>query len=263
MLSKLRFDIDNENFSHYFAKESALMSERQRESLPKELYFKLFKRGGTFDTTSTNKLSFLAKIFILIKSLRKRVIIIVEDEKGMDVEEFFKYKELLKKREYTISSSEETIEDAIFVLANKEIIDTYSLLNGLSVSPAYTYLTKAKNVPKNKVSEYKIQIEYICKWLVNYESNRKKIAMNYGLNMSEWFVLIALYDGKETLGSSLYNQTFRYTFNSSKTKVKVAFGTLQSKQYIQKIGISRGARMKITALGIDKVNSILEKTCLF
>jgi len=263
MQSKLKFDIDNENFSHYFAKESALMSERQRELLPKELYFKLFKRGGTFDTTSTNKLSFLAKIFILIKALRKRVIILVEDEKGMDVEEFFKYKDLLKKREYTISNSEEIIEDAVFILANKEIVDTYSLMNNLSVSPAYAYLTKAKNAQKNKVAEYKKQMDYICGWLVNYESNRKKIAMNMGLNMSEWFVLIALYNGNEVLGSSLYNQIYRYTFNSSKTKIKVAFGTLQNKQYIQKVGVSRGAKMRITALGIDKATEILNKTCLF
>ncbi len=65
MADKTRFDIDNENFAYFFAKEAALMTEKQRFLLPKELYFKLFKRGGAVDTDSTYKLSFLAKLFIL------------------------------------------------------------------------------------------------------------------------------------------------------------------------------------------------------
>lgn len=262
MNPKTRIDISNDNFDHFFAKESALLTEKQRELLPRDFYFKLFKRGGTFDTTSTSKLSFLSKIFILIKALRKRVIILVEDEKGMDEEEYFKYKKLIKSRDYSVSRSEDLIEDAIFVLANKEIIDTYSYLNLISVSPAYSYLVKAKNVPKNRVAEYKKQMEYVCKFITNYESNRKRIHMNSGLNISEWMVLIALYHGKEVVSSTLYNEIYKYTFNSSKTKIKVAFGTLQQKNYIQKTGQSKGSKIRITAFGIDKINEELQKNAL-
>lgn len=259
---KTRFDIDNDNFANYFAKESALMTERQRDSLPKDLYFKLFKRGGTFDTTSTNKLPFLAKIFILIKGLKKRITILIEDEKGMDEEEYLKYQKLVKSRDYGISASEDIIDNTVFVLANKEVIDTYSYLNMVSVSPAYSYLTKAKNVSKNKVAEHKKQMEYICKWIVNYESNRKIIAMNYGLNMSEWLVLIAIYNGKEVVASTLYKEVYRYSFNSSKNKIIHAFSTLYNYKFLTKIGVSRGMRLQITALGIDKVNSIIENNVL-
>ena len=260
MADKTRWNLENENFDHFFHKESTLMTEKQREILPKELYFKLFNRGGKVDTTSTSKLSFLAKLFILIKSCRKRVVILIEDENGMDEEEYFKYKELLKGRKATQSGAAELIEDAVFVTGNKELIDTFHSLNSLSVSPAYNYLISAKNPKlKNKTADYINAVTYVTRFLTHYESNRKKLTMLTGINFPEWLVLIALFHGKEVKGSELYKATYRYGFNSSATKIKVAFGTLQVRGYIQKHGNNSGAKMQITALGKDKVIELMNK----
>lgn len=260
MPDKTKWNISNDNFDHYFHRLSALMTEKQRELLPKDLYFKLFKRGGAYDTTSTNKLLFLAKSFILLKALRKRMIIMFEDDaEGMDEEEYFKYKKLLSKRQFSSHSAENIIEDAIFVLGNKELFDTHSKLNELSCSPAYNYLTKAKNPIPNKVTESRQHQDYVARFLVNYESNRKRIHMNSGLGITEWLTLLTMYHGNDVLGSIIYKTTYKHSFNSSSTKIKVAFGTLEAKGYIEKFGKSRGMKMRITPLGREKCTEIMTR----
>lgn len=260
MPDKTKWDIDNENFNFFFHKLSALMTEKQREVLPKDLYFKLFKRGGAYDTTSTNKLLFLAKAFILLKSLKKRMVIMFEDDdEGMNEEQYFKYKKLLSKRQFSVSEAENLIEDSVFVLGNKELFDTHSKLNELSCSPAYNYLIKQKNPTPNKVTQHREEQDYVAKFLTNYESNRKRIHMNSGLNMSEWLVLLALYHGNETPGSKLYGEIYKHSFNSSKTKIKVAYGTLERRGFLEKIGKWKWMKLRITPLGRDKITEIITK----
>ena len=83
--------------------------------------------------------------------------------------------------------------------------------------------------------------------------------METGLTMAEWLVLTYLYNGEEMLGSIIYKEKFRYSYNSSSTKIKVSFGTLQNKGYIIKHGKNSGSRLQITPLGKDKVNEVMSK----
>jgi hypothetical protein len=83
--------------------------------------------------------------------------------------------------------------------------------------------------------------------------------METGLTMAEWVTLTYLYDGSEKLGKVLYEEKFKYSYNSSSTKIKVSFGTLQNKSLITKIGTGRGCKLQITPLGKEKVNSVLQK----
>jgi hypothetical protein len=260
MADKTKWNIENTNFDHYFAHQSGQMVEAQRLTLPKVLYFKLFNRGGEVDTTSTSKLSFLAKLFILIKALRKRVIIMIEDENGMDEEQYFEYKRLFSKSKYDISSAEGLITDSVFVLGNKELFDTYHKLNSLSVSSFYNYAIKLKNKTniKSSQSEYLSQVNHVVKTISFYEANRKNITMQKGIVFCEWLVLIYLFHrDKPVLGSDMYKKHYRYGYNSSAKEIKLAFGSLQLRGYITKIGQTRGAKMEITALGRDAVIGIL------
>lgn len=260
MAEKLKFDIDNENFSHYFQREASIMSSNQKELIPKELLFKVFNRGHIFDSKSTSKLSFLSKLFILFRALRKRIIIIVEDDKeGMDAEEYFKYMYLLRKREYNEKNSEELKLDATFVLGNSELVETFHRINMLSVSPAYNYLIKSKNKDYTKPTEWRQQMNYIMRFVNNYDAMRKTISMRTGLTMADWIVLTYLYDGNEYIGSYLYKEKFKYSYNSSASKIKCAFGSLQTRGLIVKHGNNSGAKFQITPLGIDKVNDICMK----
>lgn len=259
-MPKLNFDIASDNFDYFFEKEVGLMGENQKELLPKELLYKVFSKGQRVNTKSTRKLSFLSKIFILFKALRKRVIIIVEDDaNGMDEEEFFKWKKLTSKQNYGEDNASQLISQAAFILGNKELCDTFHRLNNLSVSPAYSYLINSKNKDYTKPNQWLNAMNYINRFLSNYESNRKKIAMQAGLSMAEWLVLIHIYHGKEVLSSSLYKEYYKYSYNTSATKLKGSYSNLQTRGFIEKIGVTNGAKIKITALGRDKVNEIMAK----
>lgn len=259
----LKFDISCENFDNYFAIQSSGLGETQKELLPKEIVFKLFKKGGKPNTKSTSKLSFLAKIFVLIKAFRKRVIILIEDDvNGMDEEQYFKYKKLLKKNELSITNSQELVSDLTFVLANKEVMDTYSAMNLLSVSPAYNYLTKGKNTTENKIQKWSKEAAYVNRFLSFYESNRKRISTQTGLTFADWLILIHIFDGKEYEGAPIYKEWYRYSCNSSQNKMKVALSTLQQRGYTTKTGGTSNAKYKITEFGRSKVMKVIEKYAL-
>jgi hypothetical protein len=257
---KTRFDIDCENFDLYFAKQIPAIAPEVKQTLPKDVLFKLFRKGGEFNAKSTSKLGFLAKLFILWKCLNKRWWIVVEDEhKGMSIEQFFEHKKDIKKREYGITKAEGLASTGCFVLASKELGDCFEYLNRLSVSPAYNYISKAKNKIPNKTAEWNEQMKYILRFITCYEGGKKSWSSSNQLSIPEWYVLAALFHGKDVPGSILYQETFKRAYQSSPNKIKRSFSTLQSRGYIEKTGLTRGATLRITSLGKSVVVSILEK----
>lgn len=256
----LKFNIENTNFDYFFLEQSAGMSETQKERLPRELLYKVFVKGFRVNSKSVNKLSFMAKLYILVRSLNKRWIVMVEDdEKGMNEEEFFKWKDLTKRRNYTSDSATDLISEGEFVLGSSELFDTFHKLNSLSVSPAYNYIQKIKNRETLMPDEYVRNMRGLINWVNNYEAMRKKLVMESGITMAEWITLTYLYDGKEKTGRVLYTEKFRYSYNTSATKIKLSFGTLQNKGLITKYGNGQGCKLQITALGKDKVSSVTSK----
>jgi hypothetical protein len=248
-----RFGIDCENFNLYFEKLIPSLSQPAKESLPKDVLFKMRK----------HRLGFFAKLFFLWKCFNKRIWIVVEDEDtGLSIDQFLLLKKNLKAKEKGVPKAEGFISTATFITASKELGDTFDYFNGICVSPAYHFLQRAKNQPVNKVAEYHDQLTEICRFLTHYESNRKKITTDTKLQMAEWLVLIYLYHGNEMLCSPIYKSVYRYSYNSSQTKIKLAFSTLQIRKYIEKIGIKKGTKFKITPLGRSTVNDIMSRFVL-
>lgn len=254
----LKYDIQNDNFDYYFLEQAAKMGENQRELLPRELLFKIFNKGYRINTKSSYKLSFEEKLFVLLKGLNKKWVLIIEDElNGMSEEEYFKFKKLLKKREYNESNAGQL--NGTFVLGTSELVDTFYKLNSLSTSPAYNYLTKVRTKNYLQPEEYKRNMKFLAAWVSNYDSKRKKIIIEGGISVAEWIVLCHLYEGDEKNGSLIYLEKFKYSYNTSSTKIKEAFGTLQNKGFIIKYGKGKGTKLQITANGKAKINGIFEK----
>jgi hypothetical protein len=259
MAEKTLLDIQSENFDSFFIKNAKETSYTDRESLPRYITSRLFKAGGKLNEKFAVNLGFLGKIFVLWKALRKRVYIVVEDEhNGMTPGQFIEMQKALKRGDYS-SYQASGLTQGIFVLAGKELSDSFSYLNNLSNSGAYNYLTKSKNQPKNPTTEYRDRMSYIVRFIVYYESNKKKWVSETGINMPEFLVLIALYHGQAMPGAEIYKGVFKRAYQSSPNRIKAAFGTLQFKGFITKSGLTNGAKMQITGLGTDAVNRILNK----
>lgn len=263
--SKTIFDIDSEFFELYFHSQLALITPQAKEKLPDDVKFKIFRKGGEVDNKGTSKLSFLAKIFVLWKALRKNIFIVVEgdDINGLTIEQFVEIKAAIKVRDYGIDRTNQYLTPtATFVTGNKELMESLAYLNNLSCSPAYKYLLRTKNQIPNKTAQSIDENKYVARFLSHYESNRKKIGFESGINISEWLVLIAIYHGEAVESNTIWNSIYKYSFNSSKTKIKVAFGTLQNRGYMIKHGASRGTKIQITALGTSIVNEVTQKYCV-
>lgn len=263
MAYKTAVDIQVENFDYYFLKEMDEITQAGKEAIPKDIFFKIFDFKGMFRNGVLSKLSFLTKLYILWRSFGKRWFIVIEDERtGLGLEDFKEYQKSIKKRDYSVSRSGEMITEGHFFLGNKELGDSLQFLNNVSASPAYNYLIKGKNKLDSKSSEWSDQMNYVAKFLTHYESSRKKFVAATGVSIPEWYVLLSLFHGKEMVGATLYKETFKKAYQSSPGKIKAAFGTLQSKGYIQKVGLTKGSTLKITPLGRTVVIGILDKNAL-
>lgn len=262
MADKTKFDILTENLDLYFVTQLCSITPQAREALPKDVQFKLFRKGGELNEKNTSKLSFLGKLYVLWRALRKNIFIVIEgeDSNGLSVEEFVELKRAIKARDYGVDRTNEYVmPQATFVTGGKDLMESLAYLNNLSTSPAYKYLLRGKNPVPNKVEQNKEATSYICRFLSHYEANRKRVGYESGINISEWMVLISLYHGHEVESNTVWKTKYKYSFNSSKTKIKLAVGSLQQRGYIVKYGTTFKAKLQITPLGISVCNTILEK----
>jgi hypothetical protein len=246
----VRFEIDCENFDLYFQGQVKRMTEQNREPLSADILVKMRK----------NKLGFLGKLYVLYRALRKRWYIVVEEEEGgMSVEEFVELRKAIKKRDYGTAKSEGLVSTGIFVTANRELADTLEYLNRLSIGPAYNYLMRTKNSPKSPTEQWKTQMAYITRFISFYEANKKRWCENIPITMPEFYVLLFCYGNGEVVGRYLYKDYYKKAYQSSWRKIKSAFGSLQDKGLLRKSGDTKGARMSITPLGVELVDSVLTK----
>lgn len=256
-------DIECQAFDLFFANEIENISPSAKSDIPRDLAFKMFRGGGKFNSKSTSKLGFIAKLFILWKCLNKRWWIVVEDEaRGMTPGQFMDMRKAYKKKEYGIDQAQVLLSSGSLILANKELSDTFSYLNRLSLSAPYNYLIKAKNRQVNGSEQWNKHMRYICSVFAWYEANKKGWTSNMKISIPEWLILVYLYHGREVQGSPIYKEFYKRAFQSSPTKIKRCFGVLQQKGYIQKTGTTKDAKLSITASGSDIVNEILTKYAL-
>lgn len=262
-MGKTLFDLDCEPLDLYFSHEMGKISITAKADLPKDVAFKMFRGGGMFRTQSTSRLGFLAKLYILWKALNKRWWILIEDEdNGMTPGQFIEARKALKKKDYSIEQAAVLKSTGTLVLASKELGDTLTYLNKLSASGAYNYVMKAKNAPKNKTAQDVSERAFIAKFLANYEAQKKSIISSAGLVMPEFYVLMTVFEGKDTQMSYISKDKFQRAYQSSTSKIKTAFGTLQARGLVAKTGVSRGATLQITSSGKELLNGIMDKFVL-
>lgn len=258
-----KFEVLSENFDLFFANELEKITPDAKDLLPSDVVFKLFRKGGEVNAKGTSRLSFIAKLYILIKCLRKRFYIVVEDDvSGIKLSQFNDIPRLIKERDLSVPNAKDLSVSGGFLLGSAEVMTAYSYLNNLSASPAYNYISKAKNSVSNGATQEDKAAIAVTKMLIGYESNKKDLVSKTGLNMPEIYVLLLLYPGKEIQSSSIYHETFKRAYQSSPNKIKAAFSTLQQRKFIEKYGTTKKVSLKITPLGRDLVRGILDKYVL-
>src|SRR5271170_5589756 len=187
MPNKTIFDLVCEPLDLFFAHEIEKISPTAKSELPKDISFKLFRGGGKFNTKSTSKLGFIAKLYILWRALNKRWWIVIEDEEnGLTIGQFMELRKAYKKREYSQDRGSVLISSGSLVLASKELGECLTYLNRLGASPAYKYLIGTKNKQSSPLSQWTKEMEYIVKFISFYEANKKTWVAATGVSIPEW-----------------------------------------------------------------------------
>ena len=263
MPNKTIFDLQCEALDLFFGHEIEKISPTAKAELPKDVSFKMFRGGGKFNSKSTSKLGFISKLYILWKCLNKRWWLVIEDEEnGITPGQFMELRKAYRKQEYTQDRTNVLISSGSLVLANKELGECLTYLNRLGSGSAYRYLMGGKNKVSNPVTEWTRQMEYIVKFISYYESQKKGWVAATDVSIPEWLVLIYLYHRGETDASPMYKQFYKRAYQSSPYKIQKCLSVLQHKGLVVKRGVSSDAKMSITPLGKDTVNTILTKYAL-
>lgn len=257
-MARTRVDISNENFDHFFVSEAKKLTEQDKAKVPFDILFRIFKRTGEF--RDLNQTTFLEKLIVLLSAYRKKIFFIIGDPSGLSPEEFLEFNKKGKKATFDKSPvSGWLIKDVNFCLASPDLVKTMELLNSASVGSLYNYLIKEKNSPiVNNVKEWEKQTKYVFRQLYHYEAIKKRMLLNYSMGVPEWFVLMYVAVNEETVSSIMHKEVFKNTFNSSVRKIKQAFGTLQGKGLVEKIGNKKTTKLRITPLGISTLQKMMK-----
>lgn len=251
-----KLNIQQDNFDIYFANQVMHLTEQQKSKLPKTILMKLYKGGSEFNPRNTYQLGTLERLLVLNKALGKRIHFSVEDDAGVSLKEYDEFRDNLRKLPNE-SFDKETF-DAAFFLSNKELTDGFDYLSDLYSTPMYAHHRKLKNMPRSKVKFFKEKMQYISRMFFNYEKQKKIMVMQCGLNMPELLVLLYLYNANGyTPTSQLHKKELKHCFQSSTTRLKEAFSSLQSKGFVHKKGNTKSSELSISQLGIEKVTDII------
>jgi len=262
------YDLQNENFDLYVANTLSDMTEYERNLLPTKLMLKICTKTGIFNAKKANKMSFFEKIYALWKAKGRRFYIVIEDEEnGLSHQEFQELRENIAKTKKTQKKMDDPFEKAkienFFLLGSKELCDTFSYMNKINCSPFFNYLLKIKNSPTSKIAQYKQEMNYIMRFVCQYEAQKKKLHSQLKITMSEMLVLLYLYEGQPMVSSTIHNSVFKYCYQSSATKIKLAFSSLQQRGLIVKTGKFSNSKLAITELGKEKINELILKMVNF
>lgn len=252
-------DIYNENFDHFFIRKLNSMTDEQRNKLPKELSYKIFRNG--FEG-SAERLKFQEKMYILSVAFGHKVTIMVDDEKeGVNMREFSK----AQKASIGKVKNGELLEDmrvhAGFVIADKELMAASLYMNHASCSNIYSLVKELIPNTNHKVNQKflkaKKEINTILNFLINYEANKKLLAMNYNLTMPKWYALLYFSVG-EKLALDFYDKDYKYAYSSDRRALHRAMVALSNEGFLVRRGEKKKYRYAITASGLNLLNRIFD-----
>jgi predicted transcriptional regulator len=255
-------DIYNENFNHYFTEKLNGLTPEQKDKLPNELLYKIFKRGNE---ASAEALNFNEKTWILSVVFERNVTILIDDDEGLDTKDFVTAIKAQRGKKTNGELLEDLRVHSAFALGNKELMTSMMYIAHVSCSSVYQLVKQ--NVPNadharnKKFMEAKTAFNKTLGMLKHYEANTRRITMNYGLTMPEWYALInfAIAEG---YAKDFYNRDFKYSYNSNTRNLHKGLKSIALKGYIsaKKVGIKD--RYTITAKGMELLGRIFSNILL-
>ena len=256
-------DIYNPEFNFYFTEKLNMMTPEQRNLLPIELSNKIFKKKNV---ASAGALAFNEIIYILSVVFKQNITIVVQDDKhGLSTKDFKASVEAQKGNITNGELLEKMQMKSAFILSDKQLMQSLLYMNQVNCGPLFTLLKEIiSNNTHKRDKNYKgakTRIEEIFKFLLNYETHKKRIATDFRLTMPEWYALLFFSTG-EQLGNDFYNKHFKYSYNSDRISLFRGLNRLYKEGYLNRRGGAKEHRYSLSGSGINLLQRILDTIIL-
>lgn len=254
-----KIDIYNEQFNYFFVNKLNSITPEQKNLIPKDLLFKIFRTGNE---GSAEKLSFNEKMWILSVAFKHNITIMVDDAKnGIGMRDFGKASQANKGKIKNNELLEDMRINSSFVIADKELMAASLYMNHVSTSSIYSLIKEIiPNVNHKKNQQFtkaKKEINIILSFLINYESNKKRLAMDYGITVPKWYALIYFAIG-EKLGHDFYDKDFKYAYSANRWTLNRDMNELHDSGYLLRRGVKKQYKYSLTAAGVNLLNRIFD-----
>lgn len=263
---KSRYNYKNDGFDMMLTALLDNITEEQKSLLPAELLHKIYRSTNP----NVNLLSDSQKDYILATVFNKKVLkVIMDEENGITAEELMKLKDVWRKKKNAHVNASDLAENMSingeFVLADRDLYEGISYMALVGYAPIFKVVMAARRGAKKYKAnnpDFKIWLDNITNMFGHYESNKKRLVTEMGLeNLSEWYALLHFYSG-EKKGSSLYKERFKYAFSTCAANLRIAMYRLKKEGYLDSRGAAKNAVVVCSPKGRAVVDKMLTKFIL-
>lgn len=257
-----KYDISDENFNEFFVQAIDGMTVEQRERLPSELSAKVL-RGGK---DCVDKLTFVQKLYILTGPLEKKWTLFIEDDYGLSYESFLEMQKGYTEDYPRRQALTDLRESGSFFLGTTQLMKRLEYITLQCAGNLYKSIKGYRAELHEKSRKIKAQREVtysvngVIRFVINYEANKYKLNVTYGLNsISELYVLLFFYDGENK--AAKFHEVFAYAYSTSRRLRNAALARMLALGYIdtrsKKLTIH--VRYYLTPKGMELAIKIMDK----
>lgn len=252
-------DIYVPNFDDMLLRRLNSSTPEQRELIPAELKFKIFKKKDA----SVDQMNFTEKMYLLSVCFKQSIIISTLDEDaGISAKEF---KNAIETQKGNINNRELLNNmqiPALFVQSDKELMRAWQYMNYVQCSEIYELIKAAHpreaSKRETKYKTYQRNLAGVLRTIFNYESQKKDVIINFGLTAPKLYALLYFYDG-EKKGADFYKVAFKHAYNSNRGDLSQAMAALHTDGYLIGRGARTNRRYAITSKGIELLTRVMNK----
>jgi hypothetical protein len=254
----LKYDIYNPNLDMYLEEFLNTMSQEKRDKIPTELIRKCFKKGKA----NVSALRFGEAAFIASTVFDIPVYVVFggkDKDAGIMAEDVLSQARKVYTAKGSITSLAEKIHTlAGFVVGDKNIVESLAMIRLAACTDYYKQVIpvmrrKARMAPA-RFEEHRTAYRKMVKLMMNYESKKKKIYLDYGFTSAEWYCMLFYFD-VDKKGNAFYGETFRFAVAASQDNMRKALTTLTRRGMLTTRG---GAKIRTYTLSAKGENAMLE-----
>lgn len=254
-----KMDIFCPNFDHYLELKLENIMPHQIALLENSVQHKIIR----YKSKSVGHMSLAEKMHTLSVGLSAQVVLSVCDEENGITADLFKT--AIKSQAGKLKNSQmldHLDREGIFIQTDKQVAQALVYMSHAQTSDIYNLIRmnniRDKGQREIKFDKKKQVMNGLVDYLVKYESRKRRVLEQFGINIPKFYGLLYFYLGDD-LCRNFYDKQFKYAYSKSRTDLSKGLAELYRNGCLSKRGVTRELKYSITSKGIDLLMKVLSK----